>query len=129
MSETDALSFQGKDEEDKWLPIPRISRIVPWGYEEDPEDRDTLLPIPFELDALERAKKYIVSGQYSYRNVADWLSHETGRRISHTGLKKRIENERKRKRRASTYTNWAKQIEKARNKANALEKRLGLRQD
>lgn len=128
MPEIDTLSFQGKNENDEWLPIPRISRIIPWGYEEDPEDRDVLLPIPFELDALELAKKYIKSGEYSYRNVADWLSHETGRRISHMGLKKRIENERKRRTRANAYTNWAKQIEKARKKAATLERKLGFRQ-
>lgn len=124
--EIDALSFRGKSEKGEWLPIPRVSRIVPWGYEEDPEDRDILLPIPFELNALEKAKQYLK--EYSYRNVADWLSTETGRYISHMGLKKRIENERKRRTRATTYSNWAKQIEKARRKAISLEQKLGFRE-
>lgn len=35
--------------------------------------------------------------QYSLRDVAQWLTRQTGRSISHTGLKKRISIERKRK--------------------------------
>lgn len=125
LPQADALAFSGKDEEGKWSAIPRISRIVPWGYREDPEDRNVLLPIPFELNALERAKKYFYSGEYSLRDIADWLSSETGRSISHVGLQKRIENERKRNRRAKAYSNWANKIEEARRKANALRKTLG----
>ena len=126
LPQEDALNFEEKVE-GKWLAIPRISRIVPWGYKEDPEDRNILLPIPFELDALERAKKYVHSGEYSLRDVADWLSTETGRKISHVGLSKRIENERRRKYRSKAYSNWANKIEEARRKANALRKTLGYK--
>ena len=35
--------------------------------------------------------------QYSLRDVAQWLTRQTGRSISHAGLKKRISIERKRK--------------------------------
>ena len=53
------------------------------------------MPIEHELEALELAKQHIK--QYSYRAVAQWLSKETGRYISHYGLKKRIEVEQKRR--------------------------------
>jgi len=126
MPEADALAFEEKVE-GKWLPIPRISRIVPFGYMEDPEDRSRLLPIERELEALELAKKHLA--QYSYRAVSDWLSNETGRRISHMGLKKRVENERKRYRKAQVYANWASRIEEARKQAQTLENcRLGSRE-
>ena len=54
-------------EENEWLPVPRIARTVPFGYEVDPEDEDLLLPIPKELDHLEKAKAYV--RQYSLRQV------------------------------------------------------------
>ena len=60
------------------------------------KDNDRLLePIRDELEALEVAKKHLL--QYSYREVAQWLTRQTGRSLSHTGLKKRIDIERKRK--------------------------------
>ena len=52
-------------------------------------------PILHELEALELAKKHLK--QYSLREVAQWLTRQTGRSISHMGLKKRIDIERKRK--------------------------------
>ena len=54
-----------------------------------------LEPIRDELEALEVAKRHLL--QYSYREVAQWLTRQTGRSISHNGLKKRIDIERKRK--------------------------------
>ena len=55
-------------EENEWLPVPRIARTVPFGYEVDPNDEDLLLPISKELDYLEKAKAYL--RQYSLRQVA-----------------------------------------------------------
>ena len=92
-------------EDDDFLPIPRIARTIPFGYKEDPEDNDILLPIPRELRALEKAKEYLQ--QYSYREVATWLTKQTGRSISHMGLKKRIDNEQSNKRRSATLKQWA----------------------
>jgi hypothetical protein len=128
LPEADALNYEEKVE-GKWQAIPRISRVIPFGYKEDPEDRNVLLPIQFELDALELAKKYVRSGEYSLRAVSEWLSTETGRSITHVGLSKRIENERRRKYRAKAYSNWANKIEEARRKANALRKTLGSKAD
>ena len=48
-------------ENNEWVPIPRISRTVPYGYELDPNDSFILLPIAIELDMLEKAKKEEVS--------------------------------------------------------------------
>ena len=58
----------------EWLSVVRVGRVVPFGYRQDPEDDDILLPIPEELEALEEAKKYLK--QYSYRDVANWLSEK-----------------------------------------------------
>ena len=71
-----------------WNRIPRVARTIPFGYEIDPEDEDFLVPISIQLDALDKAKQHLK--QYSYREVANWLTKQTGRYISHTGLRKRI---------------------------------------
>ena len=113
-----------KDED--FLRIPRIARTVPFGYEEDPDDPDMLLPIPRELRALEKAKEYV--RQYSYREVANWLTKQTDRSISHVGLKKRIESEQSNKRRSATLREWARRYKKAIEEAEKLEQtRLGAR--
>jgi hypothetical protein len=113
-------------EDDDFLPIPRVARTIPFGYEEDPDDDDMLLPIPRELRALEKAKEYLK--QYSYREVANWLTKQTGRSISHMGLKKRIESEQSNKRRSATLREWARRYEKAISKAEEYERsRIGAR--
>ena len=33
----------------EWYPVVRVGRIVPFGYEQDPNDKDVLLPIHEEL--------------------------------------------------------------------------------
>ena len=106
-------------EENEWLPVPRIARTVPFGYEVDPEDEDLLLPIKEELDHLEKAKMYL--RQYSLREVAAWLSKNTGRYISHLGLQKRIKHERQRKYKARSLRKWAEYAEKAIKKAEEIE--------
>ena len=74
-------------EENEWVPIPRIARTIPFGYKQSEEDPDILDPIPVELDLLEKARKHV--NQYSYRQVANWLTSNSGRYISHVGLRKR----------------------------------------
>jgi hypothetical protein len=119
---------QPKDviEDEDFLPIPRIARTIPFGYKEDPSDNDMLLPVPRELRALEKAKEYLK--QYSYREVANWLTKQTDRSISHMGLKKRIESEQSNKRRSATLREWARRYEAAISKAETIERsRLGAR--
>ena len=113
-------------EDNEWVPIPRVARTVPFGYEIDPDDNGILLPIEHELDMLVKAKKYLK--QYSYREVANWLTRNTGRTISHVGLKKRLDNERRRKNKAGSLRRWADYAKKAIAKAEELEaKRLGAK--
>ncbi len=106
-------------EDNEWTPIPRVARTVPFGYELDPEDDGILLPISLELDMLEEAKQYLK--QYSYREVANWLTRNTGRTISHVGLKKRLDNERRRKNKAGSLRRWADYAKKAIAKAEEIE--------
>ena len=111
-------------EENEWVAIPRIARTVPFGYEQDDEDPDILQPIQIELDLLEKARSHV--NQYSYREVANWLSTQTGRYISHVGLRKRLANERQRKNQAKSLLKWAEYAETAIAKAKSLqEERTG----
>jgi hypothetical protein len=110
----------------EWVPVVRVGRVIPFGYEQDPDDEDILLPIEDELELLEQAKKYLK--QYSLREVAAWLSEVSGRSISHVGLQKRIQLEQKRKREAATYHYYAERYKEAAEKAKKLEEqRIGAR--
>ena len=106
-------------EQDEWVQIPRIARTVPFGYKQNEEDPDILDPIKTELDLLEKARQHV--NQYSYREVANWLSANTGRYISHVGLRKRLANERQRKNQAASLRKWAEYAQTAIAKAQALE--------
>ena len=106
-------------EDNEWQPIPRIARTIPFGYEQDETDPDVLIPIKEELNKLEMARKYI--DQYSFREVANWLTTQTGRYISHVGLRKRVANERQRKNKARSLRKWAEYAEAAIAKAKKLE--------
>ena len=106
-------------EQNEWVQIPRIARTVPFGYKQNEEDPDILDPIPTELDLLEKARQHV--NQYSYREVANWLSTNSDRYISHVGLRKRLQNERQRKNQAKSLLKWAEYAETAIAKAKALE--------
>lgn len=103
----------------EWVAIPRISRIVPFGYQLDPENPDRLLPIVFELEALKKAKSY--ARTHSMRSVAEWLSGVTGRYISHVGLRKRLQVENTRRRRVATLKNWSRRLEEVQAKIEKYE--------
>ena len=114
----------GLKDDNEWLEIPRISRTIPFGYKLHEEDEDLLVPIIEELEALELAKEYLQ--EYSYRDVARWLSDRTKREISHIGLRKRIRIEKQRKSKAATYKTWLKKYESALHKLEEIEsKRTG----
>ena len=106
-------------EEEEWVAIPRIARTIPFGYVVDENDPDVLQPVKLELDLLEQARTY--TRQYSYRQVANWLTKNSGREISHVGLMKRLKNERQRKNKVTSLRKWAEYAEKAINKAKELE--------
>lgn len=124
ISESDQLALA----DGKWKPIPRVSRTIPFGYKLDEEDPNLLLPIPFELEALEKAKQHLK--QYSYRAVAEWLSSITGRSISHVGLQKRVEIERSRRKSVAAITNWTKKLEEAKEKVERYNNQsLGAKEE
>ena len=106
-------------EQNEWVRIPRIARTVPFGYKQNEEDPDILDPIPTELDLLEKARQHV--NQYSYREVANWLSKNSNRYISHVGLRKRLQNERQRKNQATSLRKWAEYAETAIAKAKEIE--------
>ena len=106
-------------EEEEWVAIPKIARTIPFGYVVDENDPDVLQPVKLELDLLEQARAY--TRQYSYRQVANWLTKNSGREISHVGLMKRLKNERQRKNKVTSLRKWAEYAEKAINKAKELE--------
>jgi hypothetical protein len=108
-------------DEDEWLAIPRVARVIPFGYIVDPEDDKVLLPVKIELDLLEKAKQYLL--QYSYREVANWLSTNSGREISHVGLRKRVADERTRTNQAKSLRRWAEYAQAALAKAEELEQK------
>ena len=110
-----------------WKPVVRVGRTIPFGYRQCEEDRDLLLPIVEELELLEKAKKFI--RQYSYRQVANWLSTQSGRNISHVGLMKRIRIEQKRKTEASTQRYLAQRYKEALQKAQDLEAKVTGRRE
>ena len=114
---------KGPDGTISWYPIVRVGRHVPFGYEQDPEDENILNPIPEELELLEKAKLYL--REYSLRQVAHWLSEESGRYISHVGLQKRVAIENSRKHSANNYRTYARRYKEAAKTAKKLEARLG----
>ena len=78
-----------KGAEKQWHVIARVTRTIPFGYKVDPNNDKLLQPIIPELEALELAKNHIL--QYTYKEVALWLTKQTGRYISGKGLKKRVD--------------------------------------
>ena len=116
-----------KDEDEKeWIQIPRIARTIPFGYVINKEDSELLDPVPYQLEALELARKHVK--QFSYREVANWLTTKTGRDISHVGLRKRLMHEQQRKNKARTLRKWSEYAQKAIEKAKAIEEsRIGAK--
>ena len=112
-----------------WVSVPKHpgGRIIPFGYKESETDPDKLDPIPLELEALEKAKKYL--RQYSFAQVAAWLTKTTGREISKDSLNKRVKSEVERKRKTAHYRNLARRLYKTLEKAKQYEKKLGKEGD
>ena len=114
-----------RDEEGKWYPVIRVGRHVPFGYRQDEDDPDLLLPVEEELELLEKAKLFL--REYSLRQVAQWLSKNSGRYISHVGLDKRVRLEEKRRKASSNYRQYARKYKEAARKAKKIdEERLGV---
>ena len=66
----------------------RTSSTIPFGYKLNEDNPELLDPIPEELQALDKILPLIKDKTLSLREGSLWLTHETGRSISHMGLKK-----------------------------------------
>ena len=109
--EENSLSFATEE----WMSIPRHSRTIPFGYVVSDDDPDVLDPVPHELEALKKCKEY--KKDYTYKDLAEWVSAATGRYISSEGLRKRLNNEKTRQRTAIALERWAKRYAEKAEKA------------
>lgn len=66
----------------------RTSSTIPFGYKLSEENKTYLEPIEEELKALNKVVPLVKNKVLSLREGAIWLEYDTGRSISHTGLKK-----------------------------------------
>ena len=69
----------------------RASSTIPFGYELA-EDKRTLEPIEMQLETLRVVASLVKDNTLSLREGSLWIEHETGRSLSHVGLKKIIDN-------------------------------------
>ena len=56
------------------------ARVIPYGYEISEDDPDFLIQNEDHMELIKKAKKFI-ENNCSYRGTAEWLSHNTGRRL------------------------------------------------
>jgi hypothetical protein len=70
----------------------RSSSTIPFGYTLA-EDTRFLEEVPEQLNILNEIKPLIKDRSLSLREGASWLEYKTGRKLSHTGLKKIVEND------------------------------------
>lgn len=103
------------------IPKPMFGKTIPFGYKVSEEDGNVLDPIPEELEALAKAKEFLK--RYSSRQVAAWLSKQTGRSISHAGLLKRVRYELPHHRKALYYRGLARRYAEAIKRAITYEER------
>ena len=87
----------------------KISRIIPFGYEKV-NGKDLIRPIKDQLNHLNTAKNLYKNGGTSLRRVSSWLTNNTGRYISHVGLRKIINKEKLKNNKATVniklQNNW-----------------------
>jgi len=69
----------------------RASSTIPFGYELA-EDDVTLVPVDKQLDTLRDMVELVKNKELSLREASLWIEYETGRSLSHVGLRKIIEN-------------------------------------
>tara|TARA_A100000172_G_C3020826_1_gene103044 strand:+ start:371 stop:595 length:225 start_codon:yes stop_codon:yes gene_type:complete len=69
----------------------RTSSTVPFGYVLS-EDPLFLEEVPEQIEVLDEIKPLIKEKALSLREGALWIEHKTGRKLSHMGLKKIVEN-------------------------------------
>ena len=102
-----------------WYPVVRVGRKIPFGYEQDPNDEDILLPIPEQLELYEDAKKHLK--KYSYRDVANWLTTQSGRDIRYVAMNERVNRESRLKKDLANQRYYAQRYKEASDKAKKIE--------
>ena len=108
-----------------WQPVVRVGRTVPLDTSKTQKTK-IFFAHSRRIKFVRKAKKYLK--QYSYRDVSNWLSEQSGRYISHVGLMKRVKLEQKRKREASNQRYLAQRYKEALEKAEKIEAtRFGAR--
>ena len=105
-----------------WYPVVRVGYSIPFGYYQDPDDADILIPIPEELELYEQAKKHLKN--YTYKDVAAWLTTRSGRKIGPSALHERIAREKQNARDFANATYYAKRYKEASDKAKKIEDRI-----
>jgi|TARA_R110000751_G_scaffold59092_1_gene124288 hypothetical protein len=73
------------------LNIPKRSSVIPFGYTPSEDNPKLLIEVPKELEALSEIKDFVTQGLLSLREGSAWLEYKTGRKLSHQGLKKIID--------------------------------------
>ena len=68
--------------------LRRSSSTIPFGYKLSESDNQMLEPVQKELQKLDKILPMVKDKTISLREGSMWLTHETGRSISHMGLKK-----------------------------------------
>mgnify|MGYP003118011097 CR=1 FL=1 len=66
----------------------RTSSTIPFGYSLNESDPQFLKEVPEQLEALNKIVPMIKDKTLSLREGSVWLEYETGRKLSHMGLKK-----------------------------------------
>jgi len=66
----------------------RSSSTIPFGYKLDEDNVELLTRIPDQLEALDKIVTMIKDRTLSLREGSLYLEHQTGRSLSHMGLKK-----------------------------------------
>ena len=103
--------------------IRRSSSTIPFGYALDEKNIELLTPIDDELKALDKVIPMIKDKTLSLREGSLWLEFETGRKLSHMGLKKRVEVEQRRKKTLAIKRKFAKWLQETLTEIEKLETR------
>ena len=67
--------------------VKRKSMVVPFGWAKLAENPNYIVPVPKELEAIEKAVAYRDTGEYSWLELASWMHKITGRKLSPMGFK------------------------------------------
>lgn len=98
----------------------------PWGYDEDPNDPDQLLPNQHALRCLEIAPKLQAKG-YTLKEIAEWLSEESGSNITPAAVRNRILIRKRRSQRATllrqAVIRYGKAVERLQNAEQSIPKK------